>query len=1130
MKRLILILVPFILTFNIAQGQIKIVSDAPYNQYHADIDGDYIVYWGNQNGFHHIYLYKISDSSTVKISTNDNSGKGHPKISGNYVVWTDNRNGDYDIFMYDINNPQLGDRQLITRPYDQYVWDFDATKLLIMDHQGDFPNYNFRLICYDISDSTETLIKEDPYPDINSASISNHLVVYDYDGDIYLYNLFTHKTEIICDDPAEQRNPTIDGRVIVWEDNRNGDWDLYQCNLWYWQSGAHLYDWPLSFIALERYKSTKSDQRNPNLKKQMLVFTDNEDGNDEIYLLNFKLKDSYRLNGSVTKISNSDYKDCEPVTDGNKIVWWDDKDPSSNVISNSDVYLWQRPPGADLAITINTNNSNAQTDEIITLNVTINNFGPLSASNVISTDTIAKNIQIISASSPFGNVTINNNVVTFNATNLQPDTAVEITLIGKAISSGKTAVSATVTGFEPDYILQNNNAALTLEITDARTNGIGVENAGTTPKIRVDKNGFIHILTYNDFPVLVTYITNKSGFWQQEVIDNSQGDVFVIGADLDVDDLGNAHIAYVISPYGPDYPNKILHYANNSSGQWQSTLPLGPMGGQMFSPIIRIDNNGKAHIAFKTSKFSGQVFYLNNVSGNWSPPEMISDSYNSFSMDVDKNNFVHFAIYNINLGPIYITNSPDGQWHAPEVVDQSWTGGQMETLVLDIAVDSSNIPHIAYVGDYINDEDYKYAVRINNSWQNFFVDTCGFMGGYNCITVDNNNIPYIMYGSPNEHALRYAKKDGNNFTRYLIDLEFYDHYGENFDIDIDPSNNIHFVYYDGKLYYGTNTLYTVNYGGGDENSGGYFFANSISDGSPSHPEYNWLDPVSSGHNIITNWSEGNADDGYLGPIDLPFPFTFYSSVYDKIFINSNGYLSFTKGYCEITGNLTIPFIDETNGLLAACAMNLTLDTSLHSESKIFYGGDYSRFIITYYHAYVKQSLNDYITFQIILYPNGNILYQYNNLESTIPLPASIANDALIGIENETGTKGICYRNDGTGGPIFESPLAIMFGPNALVLPVDENPVQSPNNYFLAQNYPNPFNPITTIRYSVPERSNITIKIYNILGEEVTTLVNEEKLAGWYEVKFNASSLSSGVYFYQLRAGDFIQTKKMILLR
>lgn len=98
----------------------------------------------------------------------------------------------------------------------------------------------------------------------------------------------------------------------------------------------------------------------------------------------------------------------------------------------------------------------------------------------------------------------------------------------------------------------------------------------------------------------------------------------------------------------------------------------------------------------------------------------------------------------------------------------------------------------------------------------------------------------------------------------------------------------------------------------------------------------------------------------------------------------------------------------------------------------------------------------------------------------------------------------------------------------------------PKDYSLNQNYPNPFNPTTIISYSIPNQGNVKIIIYDALGTEVTLLVNEEKEAGNYTAEFNTANLSSGisskggytsgVYFYQIRAGEFIQTKKMILLR
>ena len=93
---------------------------------------------------------------------------------------------------------------------------------------------------------------------------------------------------------------------------------------------------------------------------------------------------------------------------------------------------------------------------------------------------------------------------------------------------------------------------------------------------------------------------------------------------------------------------------------------------------------------------------------------------------------------------------------------------------------------------------------------------------------------------------------------------------------------------------------------------------------------------------------------------------------------------------------------------------------------------------------------------------------------------------------------------------------------------------NPKSFKLNQNFPNPFNPSTTIRFELPLSGLVTLKIYDVLGNEVTTLVNEEKPAGEYEIDFNTSTInhhpSSGVYFYQLKAGSFIKTKKMILIK
>jgi len=88
----------------------------------------------------------------------------------------------------------------------------------------------------------------------------------------------------------------------------------------------------------------------------------------------------------------------------------------------------------------------------------------------------------------------------------------------------------------------------------------------------------------------------------------------------------------------------------------------------------------------------------------------------------------------------------------------------------------------------------------------------------------------------------------------------------------------------------------------------------------------------------------------------------------------------------------------------------------------------------------------------------------------------------------------------------------------------------PTNFELSQNYPNPFNPVTKITYQIPKESKVVIKVYDILGAEVASLVDETKEAGYYEIELNGINLPSGTYIYRMTAGDFVEAKKMVLMK
>jgi len=96
--------------------------------------------------------------------------------------------------------------------------------------------------------------------------------------------------------------------------------------------------------------------------------------------------------------------------------------------------------------------------------------------------------------------------------------------------------------------------------------------------------------------------------------------------------------------------------------------------------------------------------------------------------------------------------------------------------------------------------------------------------------------------------------------------------------------------------------------------------------------------------------------------------------------------------------------------------------------------------------------------------------------------------------------------------------------------VSETSTLQPEQYSLGQNYPNPFNPSTSIRYTLPVSGRVAVRVYNILGQVVATLVDGNQSAGTYNVTFNASAFSSGVYFYRIESGSFNAVKKMMLLK
>jgi hypothetical protein len=173
--------------------------------------------------------------------------------------------------------------------------------------------------------------------------------------------------------------------------------------------------------------------------------------------------------------------------------------------------------------------------------------------------------------------------------------------------------------------------------------------------------------------------------------------------------------------------------------------------------------------------------------------------------------------------------------------------------------------------------------------------------------------------------------------------------------------------------------------------------------------------------------------------------------------------------------------------------------------------------------------------------NGGLAFRrdsLDNLESVtlylgqVPIPEfSIDTSQIYWAVDYTGTKmerGVLIRKEKL---FFFNPATGAFVGTTVITDVSrDETVGIPSTFALHQNYPNPFNPSTTISYDLPVRARVKLVIYNLLGQEVATLVNGEQEPGRYNVKFDASGLPSGIYFYRLEAGKFVDVKKMILVK
>lgn len=281
------------------------------------------------------------------------------------------------------------------------------------------------------------------------------------------------------------------------------------------------------------------------------------------------------------------------------------------------------------------------------------------------------------------------------------------------------------------------------------------------------------------------------------------------------------------------------------------------------------------------------------------------------------------------------------------------------------------------------------------------------------------------------------------------------------------------------------------------------------------------DWISAGDQILT-WDRRNDNNEFVEPDNYRLEII-ATSAYTEENISAEFELNLPLYYWMDSGS-NIPQDDKflVQGEKLNWGLNPTLTTNSH-ETSVNYRFD---------------NLNPQSTYEIQSeYYAGDGIDRIQSMtangftvQENIKITDEVINTGFYTIPKESYENGyliISISREGEGSAVVSQLWLKETGTNLTVKYIDEN---LPKDFQLSQNYPNPFNPTTTIEFHIPTSQNVSLKIFNILGQKVETLVQDYKKAGVHRINFNAQSLASGVYFYQIKAGHFNKNRKMILLK
>lgn len=778
------------------------ITDDNFKKMELAMHGDYLVFWrtniAKDNG---IFLYHIPTGETTTITSGIDAQFANLDIWGDRVVWQQYGENDWDIYNYLISRPDLGAYPLID--YDGYQGQPAIYEDLLVYVGDGGVNYNSDVYLYDISTATvKKVSSQNNFVQSDPDIYGNYIVWADArngNHDIYMYDIYNEEEIPITDDEADQRNPSIWKRRIVWEDRRNANWDLYMHVInWFPDREPVRFNQPV-WTGNDIGYLNMFDQINPQINDHYIIFQDNRNYQWDIFLYTF----INPLSGITQPLVEEPMDQTMPVIQDHRAFWLDAREYPGSGFEFNNIWMWKKAPGLDLTLYIEDEPNPVESGEELTLRTVVMNVGDQNAYDPDFSFRLPVGVEFLSmdgyGEAGYSRVGDSLFCKLDSIPVGQKDT---VTIKVRPVITTEMESKAWINAMETDINEANNEYTCATEVIWKYPHELGT---GGNASLAADQAGRIHFAYLSSpYDGMLCYGTLVNGVSTTMVIDSSE---FNWAPAITVDRNNHVHIAYGQGSQ-MNYI-KTLYYVTNKSGTWSTPEIIAEDVGSGEAICIQVDHRDSIHVSCMTSLWSnGELQYYIRDNG-WNKVYSRTGSYNSSAFELDTSDHAHFSFYDISAGGLrYISNAPDGVFESEEIPEDDWHGGQMESLVTDIAVDKNCVPHISYVGatEDWGSEDYKYAYKSEQGWHDFKIDDGDFAGGWNAIDTDPEDAPHICYFNTLSNRLKYAWKEENTWHHRVID-----YLGGNMgirmlDIGIDRYGYTHIIYgEEDQLFYVSNT-------------------------------------------------------------------------------------------------------------------------------------------------------------------------------------------------------------------------------------------------------------------------------------------------------------------------------------